>query len=971
MRSHAQCIFLIIAAAALPVLAPGALGNDDSEPRAEQSWWAQPPIRTTNLPSVANPPRGWVKNPIDQFLYAKLEAARIEPGPPAEARALIRRIYFVLTGLPPAPGDVEAFARACALGEQEAATGRLADTLLASPQFGERWARHWMDVVRYSETHGTEFDPWLPHAWRYRDYLIRAFNDDLPYDQFVREHIAGDLLAKPRWNQALELNESLLATAWWRFVEFNQTPVDVKGEEVIVVDNQIDALGKAFLGLTIACARCHDHKFDPISQRDFHGLYSILASVRTSMRVVDPPEKLHAQDAELTKLKAELRATLANVWRSQMTRWPEAMTAARETNPPPQEMAIEVSRWRNAFARAETNKQPSAWWLKALRSGERREARRDSDPAPGWSNAVIFADFSTGSDSGWFGTGDFARPAPAGDFSVSVSVSGSNLLAAIYPAGRYSHLLSDKRPGTFRSPNFTITNRVISVLVTGDNNARVRLIIENFQGDSLLFEKITPKLADRTALRWITMPIRDNWLGQRAYLEAVPRDDMPYPGIVKDTAKVPADGRSAAGIRQVIFHDSGKPPEPAAIPMELAQLENPAEFSAKLAEAARRAVAAWAESRCDDAQALLLNSLLQAGVLENDRAVGGKVADSHRAAEGLIPVAKRIAAVTDEGPGLAEPSFSRGDPHRPRQPVPRHFLEVFKGGASYVAAGSGRLELADDIVASPLAARVMVNRLWHHVFGAGLVRTVDNFGKLGELPSHPELLDWLATEFQANNWSVKTMLRRMVTSRAFALAVDGPAAAFERDPDNRLLSHANLRRLDAESLRDAILNASGRFDAKMFGPSVPIVIPPGQRDDYSPADGPLDGRGRRSLYLETRRNHPHSFLFAFDQPKPVSPAGRRQPTNVPAQSLMLLNDPFVIEQAALFAARALGQKGEEATRIGWLYNTALCRPATDTELKLAGDFLARQKTVYDGDEKKSWRDLAQAIFNMKEFLYLK
>ncbi len=1041
-----------------------------SRGKQPQPNWAFRPVTRPAIPTPKD--AAWSTNAIDRFLLAKLEASGLAPAAAAEPRALARRLHFVLTGLPPSVEATEAFVREF---NQQPATSiqHRVDTLLASPHFGERFARHWQDVVRYADTHGTEHDAFIPHAWRYRDYLIRAFNADLPYDQFVREHIAGDLVGEPRVSGGL--NESLLATTWWRLVEMNQTPVDVKGEEVLVVDNQIDALSKAFLGLTVSCARCHDHKFDPISQQDFHGLYSILASSRTSMRVVDAPEKLHAQDAELTKLKGEIRTALAAQWRTQIEQWPAAISSLSPTGGEGRgeganaTHAAETIRWRNAFAAAETNKSPLASLLKAIRSGAAVPAAspgvspanpavngRDARRAGGTPAPLPFADFSTASDNGWFATGGFARPAAAGEFSLATS--GSNFLAAIYPAGRFSHLLSDKHPGTLRSPNFTITNKLVSALVTGDNNARVRLIIENFQGDSLLFSQISPKLNDRSTVRWVSLPIRDTWRGRRAYVELVPRDDYPYLGIVKDASKLPSDGRSAAGLVKVVFHDGEKPPDPPAWPQELdialrsanalapvgagpgSPVQTRPPFAAAFAAAARRAAEAWEAGQCDDAQANFLNALLRLGLLENtavsspsppsgERAgvrgqtppeptgapsaqaappphpqslspgggEGGSLAvlvARYRELELRIPVPTRVVAVVDEAPGFDTPFFPRGDHLKPGAPVPRQFLSAF-AAAPYQSRTSGRLELAEDILRNPLTARVMVNRLWHHVFGVGLVRSVDNFGKLGEEPSHPELLDWLASEFIAQGWSTKAMLRLMLTSRAFALSggveelkssrvEDGktmparptaptlqPFNSSTLDPSNRLLSHANLRRLDAESLRDAILAASGRLDLTPFGPGVPVPIPTGQRDDYSPDNGPLDGRGRRSLYLEVRRNHPSPFLFAFDQPKPSSPAGRREPTNVPAQSLTLLNDPFVVEQAGHFAARALAQPGDTSARIRWLYATALSRPAIEAEVTRSAAFLTQQAAVNGSDEKKAWQDLAHAVFNLKEFLYLK
>jgi hypothetical protein len=976
----------------------GLLGAATS--KQPQPNWAFKPVTRPAIPTPKN--AAWSTNAIDRFLLTKLEERGLSPAPPADARALARRLHFILTGLPPTPEEADAFTQHATRNTPQAIAQRV-DELLRSPHFGERFARHWQDVVRYADTHGTEHDAFLPHAWRYRDYLIRAFNADLPYDQFVREHIAGDLLEKPRWADGV--NESLLATAWWRLVEFNQTPVDVKGEEVIVVDSQIDAMSKAFLGLTVSCARCHDHKFDPISQRDFHGLYSILASTRTSMRVLDAPEKLHAHEAELAKMKLEIRAALAVRWKQQIEHWPAALSSLAPTGGEGRPVlrsntaegggaganattATEATRWRSAFAAAETSKSPLAPLLRALRAGDFQSppSAPSSTAERRLEVAGTFADFTTGSDNGWFATGGFAQHTPAGGFSLAIT--GSNIVSAIYPSGRFSHLLSDKHPGTLRSPNFTLTNKFIAVLVTGDNNARVRLVIENFQGDSLLFTQVTPKLTDRSALRWVTLPVRDTWRGRRAYIELTPRDDFPYPGIVKDAAKLPTDGRSAAGIAKVVFHDGEKPPEPPAWPDELnvalrsfsslapsgREGATPASntrptFAAAFAAAARRAVEAWQADKCDDAQANFLNALLRLSLLDNDAARLPSLSSRYRELEARVPVPTRVVAVVDEAPAFETPFFPRGDHTKPGAPVPRQFLSAF-GNASYQSRTSGRRELAEDILRNPLTARVMVNRLWHHVFGAGLVRSTDNFGQLGEEPSHPELLDWLASEFVAQGWSVKAMLRLMLTSRAFAMSAETSPVAAERDPDNRLRSHAPLRRLDAESIRDAILAASGRLDRAMFGPGVPVIIPPGQRDDYSPVDGPVDGRGRRSLYLEVRRNHPSPFLFAFDQPKPAAPAGRREATNVPAHSLTLLNDPFVIEQAGHFAARALAQPGDANARIRWLYATALNRPATQSEVTRATAFLAQQGTA-SGDEKKAWQDLAHAVFNLKEFVYLR
>lgn len=938
-------------------LLPGTGGTGASA--VEEKLWSLQPVRKVAVPRVTHEGKR-VDHPVDAFILKSLAADKLPLSPEADRRTLIRRLSFALIGLPPAAGRVEQFVA----DADPRAYEKLVDELLASPYFGERWARHWMDVVRYADTHGTEHDAWLPHAWRYRDYLIRAFNDDLPYDQFVREHIAGDLLPQPRWDREQHLNESLTATAWWRLVEFNQTPVDVKAEEVLTVDHQIDAFSKAFLGLTVSCARCHDHKFDPIPQRDWHGLYSILASTRTSMRTVDDPARLRAHMAGLTDLKTSLRAELAASWKRQLLQWPDALkTAGEAAASSTAALEQERTRWMKAFGEEAQKRSPALTpLLKALQGNGRLSA---SGPSP---SVPRFADFAMNSTVDWFATGDLDRTAVAGEFSVAPE--GTRILDAIYPAGRYSHLLSDKQAGTLRSPNFTLTNKFVSALVCGDNNARVRVVLENFQGDSLLFDAINPKLNDRTALRWVTMRVRETWLGRRAYLELVPRDDMTYVGIVKDARKLPVDGRSAAGIREVVLHDGAKLSEPVPWPLSLENLPDRDALQARFVEAVGQAIDDWAGIRCDDTQALFLNALLQADLLDNDSSHCASLV-RYREIEARIPVPTRVVAVVDEGPGLAEPFFNRGDHLQAGKPVPRQFLQAFGKGTAYTSPGSGRLELAQDVITSPLAARVMANRMWHHLFGAGLVRTTDNFGKLGETPSHPELLDWLAGEFTNQRWSVKSLVRLLVTTRTFRSSVESTKVARARDPENRLLSHAHLRRLDGESLRDAILHASGRLDVTPFGPGVPVVIPKSHEESYSPQSGPLDGNGRRSLYLEVRRNHPDPFLCAFDQPNPVSPAGRRETTNVPAQSLTLLNDPFVREQAERLAKQALARGTDPVTRIQWLYQTTIGRPATETEVVRAGEFIIGQAALDEGSELDAWRDLAHAMFNLKEFAYLR
>lgn len=966
-----------------------------------RDWWSLQPVRRTAVPPVKD--TAWARTPIDRFILARLEQQGLTPAKDAERRVVLRRLTFALTGLPPTPEEVATFEA----DSSPDAVGKLVDRLLASPHFGERWARHWMDLVCYSESHGIEHDPLLPHAWRYRDYLIRAFNDDVPYDRFVKEHVAGDLLA-PRWNRSLGINEAPIGTTFFRFVELYPTPVDVKNEEMNVLEIEIDTFGKTFQGLTLACARCHDHKFDPISARDYHALYGIFASARLTMRHLDDPARLHAHDAELGQLKKELRRQLASLWQTQLGDWPglipqaiargietrKPVSKAKEDKTATPEPKTELERWSLALQKAADQPAHPLYPLAIL-------ARDKATSAPGLADRwrqlaaadkkhrdyqqslrkshVVFADFTNGATD-WHVQGQsLAQSCPPGDFAVNAI--GPDILTGIYPRGRYSHLLSDKHGGALRSPNFILSKRYVSALVCGTNGARLRLVIENFPGDELLFESVMPRLKN-AELRWVTLPVRDRWDGRRAYLEVIPRDEMTYAGRVMDASKVGSDGRSGVGIRQVVLHDSQAPELVSPLSGDFWDVEPTLPvIAARFSDLVGKAIVAWASETCTDEQAVLLDGLVRAGVLTNRTPSDGPVNKSlaeFRTVEARVNVPQRIPAMVEDE-GFDVPYFPRGNYLFAKDIVPRRYLEVLDSKPySLTSRQSGRRQLAEEIASphNPLTARVMVNRLWQHLFGAGLVRSVDNFGKLGELPSHPELLDWLATEFMEHGWSIKHMLRLMATSRVLQLASEPSNTAREMDPDNRLLSHASLRRLDAESIRDALLHVSGRLDRTPYGLGVPLPAAP-FKDFYLPISGPLDGKGRRSVYLEVRRNFLSPFSLTFDQPRPISSTGQRSLTNVPAQALALQNDPFVAEQAKLFARRVLETAGlSPEERVTAMYRLALGRAPTAEENSRALEFL-REQSVTRGEpgqwqsDLRGWEDLAHAVFNFKEFIYFR
>jgi hypothetical protein len=911
---------------------------------ARKQWWAFQPVKSTPPPVPQN--AEWSDHPVDRFILHAIESQGLQPAPPADARVLIRRLSFALTGLPPNVEQTESFVAATA-ADREAAIASAADRLLASSAFGERWARHWMDLARYAETYGSEHDYLNPHAWRYRDYLIRAFNADLPYDRFVQEQIAGDLL-EPRWNDELGINEALLGTAWHRMIESYATPVDVKREEVSVIDWQIEALGKTFLGLTIQCARCHDHKFDPISDEDFYALYGVFASTRPTLNILDPPAKLTAHDGQLAQLKDKVRPALASRWLADV-----------------QASSIESALKKDAKGGlqpvrelAETNDFGSAW-----------KKLRDRSVQSGGLGAKkeLYADL-TSDLAGWrvSGPGLPAKPAVAGLLSLG---SGERLVRAIQPAGFFSDAISERHGGSLRSPEFVISKRAVSVLASGAGKARLRLVIENFQNDLLLFSGVNPDL-DSAAPRWVTMRIKDQWLGRRARIEVMTRDDKTCVGHTNDQeAWAKTDGRSAFGIQKVVLHDDAPPAAASPFPAVLWEREAASwpEFLEQFSTVAQAALKRWSDGKATDEDARFLQVLLDGGVLSNVRGrddEAERLIAQFRDLEGKIPLATRAPGVIEDGYSHDSPLFPRGDHLQPGPSVARRFPEVL-GGAALGGTGSGRLELARELTRrdNPLIARVMVNRIWQYLTGRGFVATSDNFGKLGEKPTHPELLDHLAHKFAENGWSVKRLIRYIVTSQSWQLSAQPSTKAAEVDPTNNFLSHARVRRLEAESIRDAMLAVAGNLSSGHAGPGIRLHYRTQIDPDKQPPKGPIDGAGRRSIYLEARRLFPSEFLAVFDAPKPNIFTGSRSETNVPAQSLTLLNDPFVLHQAGVWAKRIEAIGGSDHERITRMYQEAFARSPNPDELARLAEFVG---TGREG----SWRDVAHAIFNMKEFIYL-
>jgi hypothetical protein len=819
----------------------------DLHARAKAHWSFQP-IKRPSVPQVHNP-QSALHNDIDRFLLARLEKEGLTFAPPAEKRTLLRRVYFDLTGLPPSPAEIEVFLK----DDSPNAYEKIVDKLLASPQYGERWGRHWLDLVRYAETHGHEFDFEIPDAWRYRDYVIRAFNEDVPFDQFLTEHIAGDLLPKPRRDPKTGLNESLTATGFWWLGEAKHSPVDSRAEFADRTDNQIDVFGKAVFGLTISCARCHDHKFDPIATKDYYALFGVITSSRYNRADVGDPAPTVKMLNELQQLRADLAGRV------------EEKKSNAEPPRSPQGVA-----WRE--------------------------------------KAIPFELFGDDWRKRWDADGLAFRPDAGEDFPHS---------------GREARKLA----GALRSPTFTIDKHYLAVRVAG-RDAKARLVLNGLQ---LITNPIYGGLAQTVnhgdELKWMVFDLR-MWKGQPAYLELLD------------------DGPGWVAISEAWCADAPPPGEagPKVPPPDLPAVEN---------------------------------------------AFAKKIVQRIRELEAKLPDPQRAPTMRD-GTGINERVFVRGNHKTLGVEAPRATLEAF-GKPAFAAPGSGRLELARTVTSpdNPLVARVIVNRLWKHHFGEGIVRSPDDFGKQGQPPTHPELLDWLASELVAPSvptdrspsalkppaWSLKRMHKLMLLSTAYQQASKATPEQSEKavtaDPQNRLLHRQNVKRLEAEAIRDSILAASGRLDLKMEGPGVLPYLTEHQVGRGRPGSGPLDGNGRRSVYMQVRRNFISPMFSAFDYPTPFTTIGRRTVSNVPAQALVMLNNPFVLQQAELWAKRVLATPGTPENRIREMYLTGFGRPPTKDELPAAKDFVTEQGKEYGKpDHPKAWADLAHVLFNAKEFIYV-
>ena len=641
----------------------------------------------------------WTRSEIDKYILAKLKSKNLSPARDATKRELIRRIYFDLIGLPPSPDQINEFIEDDSINAFE----KVVDKLLRSRHFGEHWGRHWLDVARYSESNGMERNFTYPHAWRYRDYVIRSFNQDKSFKKFIREQIAGDLLGR---NKRKSTNDELIATG---FLALGPKPLNQNNKMLFnldLIDEQIDATTRAFLGITVSCARCHDHKFDPIPTEDYYAMAGIFRSTETRYGTVN----------------------------------------------------------------GQGNRQPSKLLTISSNNADQSKRIRDYEKKLDQENAKL--------------------------------------------------------------------------LLMQEENRELRALKK--QADS----------------------------NQKARMRRLNRD-------IKDL-----------------------------------------------------------KTNISNIEAQAPTSEFTMGVKD------GRIADARVLIRGEL---------RNQGPM-----------------VKRGFLQVLNHVKSYPIgrASSGRLQLASWISQpdNPLTSRVMVNRIWHHLFGTGIVKTVDNFGATGDRPSHPDLLDHLALEFIQDNWSIKSLIRKIVLSRTYRLSSEFNEANAKTDPNNRLLWRMNHKRLNAETFRDAILATSGRLNRQQGKGSVISQL---GDVNVSRAIRQLRQKqrdtGQRSVYLPILRNSMPEMMRIFDAAEPSLIVGKRNQTTVPTQALYLMNSPFISNQAASMGKLVMGKTNNNDDRIQFAYELAFSRLATNNEINKANEFLNK---VSNNSPNQQWSIFCQALLASAEFRYV-
>lgn len=842
--------------------------------------WAFQPVKHPAPPKVKA--EAWVRNPIDAFVLANLEAKGLKPSPTATRRELIRRLTYDLTGLPPTPEEVAAFEQ----DKSPNAYEKVVDRLLASPQYGEKWARHWLDLVRYAETNSYERDNPKPHIHKYRDYVIRAFNEDKPYDRFVREQLAGDEMPNA-------VGDPLIATAYYRLGIWDDEPADPVQAEFDDLDDLVATTGQAFLGLTLDCARCHDHKLDPIPQQDYYRFVSFFRNINRFKNGGPTDETLYFATIEQKKEYERAVAELAAKRQANLTAL-KAIEDAYRAKRPQLENANDIAELKYRYFEGAWDKIPDFDALKPVATGTLE------------SNFLALKPRKRDEEIGFVFEG-FLNVPQDGEYTFFIDTDDGSRLTV---AGKMLLEKGGGGQGMEKSATLSLTA------------GRVPFRVDYFQGKSPF---------------GLTLA----WGG---------------PGFPRRPLST--------------FESCGAMGLPVLLGAELPLLFDKAKAEEYLA--------------------------LSREKTELDKQV--------------VPV-EMVLCVTEKGAKAPETFLlQRGDPHTPGDKVEPGFPVCAGGGKPVIpeppadAKTTGRRTALADWMTSPdnpLTARVIVNRIWQHHFGRGIVRTPNDFGLQGAPPTHPELLDWLAATFVAGereegrgkskstqnselrtqdyncSWSFKKLHRLILTSNAYKQSSRANPVGLAKDPQNDLFWRFDMRRLNAEEIRDSLLAVSGNINLQMFGepvyPEIAKEILAGQsrpgHDWYTEKMKPEDVN-RRSIYIHVKRSLIYPMLASFDLPETDRPSAARFASTQPTQALTMMNSPLVNKQAEVLAARVRKEAGNEpkafASRV-----LALVLQRTPAEAEITESVRLLERLKQRGAKPEQAQTyLCLMALNLDEFFYL-
>ncbi|MFN0171927.1 MAG: PSD1 and planctomycete cytochrome C domain-containing protein [Bryobacteraceae bacterium] len=808
---------------------PGAAQTETARPKssgraltdADRNFWAFRPVVKPAEPAVRN--ESLVRTPVDRFILSKIEEKGLEAAAPANKLALLRRATYDLTGLPPTDKEIAGFLA----DNSPTAFDKVVDRLLGSPRYGEHWGRHWLDVARYADSTGNDEDHRYPYAWRYRDYVIAAFNEDKPYDQFVREQIAGDLL--PAADGSAMNRTGIVATGFLALGAKALAQQDKKKMLYDIYDEQVDVVSKSFLALSLACARCHDHKFDPLLTRDYYSLVSIFANTRNFKDSVSHVSKL-LYTPLVPKEQYEAYQRHQDLLNSKKMEIEDI--AEEEVSRYNQELAPRLAEYMLAAA-------------EVLKGGKSQGAGLKADLIEKWASLLKRKDYVPPHLEKWMSAKPEQLPAVARE----------------YQADYEKHL-----------------------------------------------KEWTEKLA-----KW-----REN---TRRMLKEMNMPPPPKPRFEPEHGP--------------FFHAVYFGKGPFAVP----EKERDGVFSAE----ARQRIAA----------------------------VNRQIEELKKNA----PPEPDLACSVEEGEPVEQRVFIRGDYSSLGEPVSKAFPQVIsRPDDPKVTRGSGRLELARWLTRPdhPLTARVMVNRIWHWHFGDGIVRTPDNFGKMGERPTHPELLDYLAARFVEGGWSIKSMHRLIMLSNAYRMSTAASEANLKADPEYRLFSRYPRRRLTVEELRDGLLAIDGTLDLTMGG-----TLQKGFGTDSENSNDRLslnpEKVQRRMVYLPLRRANLPSLLNLFDFGDATTTNGKRVVTNVAPQALFAMNSEFVAERSKRLASQLLTDpQVSDAARLERAYLRTVNRKPAAEEIDASLSYLSSFEKRFGGEaaRSKAWSSFCRILLASNEFIYV-